>query len=66
MDTSRQLIHPAWLRISHWLDALATLVLIASGWRIFDATTFLGFVMPTGITLGGWLGGALHWHFAAM
>lgn len=61
-----ELIHPAWLRVMHWLNAIAVLVLIASGWRIYNATGFLGFQIPGNLTLGGWLGGALQWHFAAM
>lgn len=59
-------IHPAWLRVMHWLNALAVVVLMMSGWRIYNATAFLGFAIPADITLGGWLGGALQWHFAAM
>jgi thiosulfate reductase cytochrome b subunit len=59
-------IHPAWLRTTHWLNAVAVVVLVMSGWRIYDASPFLGFVVPKGITLGGWLGGAIQWHFAAM
>ena len=50
----------------HWLNALAVVVLMMSGWRIYNATAFLGFAIPKNITLGGWLGGALQWHFAAM
>ena len=50
----------------HWLNALAVFVLMMSGWRIYNATAFLGLVIPKNITLGGWLGGALQWHFAAM
>ncbi|KAI1691757.1 putative protein-methionine-sulfoxide reductase subunit YedZ1 [Ditylenchus destructor] len=38
----------------------------ASGWRIYDAAPFFPFSIPTVVTLGGWLGGALQWHFAAM
>jgi thiosulfate reductase cytochrome b subunit len=60
------IIHPAWLRIAHWLNAAAVVVLVTSGWRIYDATSFLGFTIPAAWTLGGWLGGALAWHFAAM
>jgi thiosulfate reductase cytochrome b subunit len=41
-------------------------LLVTSGWRIYNATRFLDFAIPRGITLGGWLGGALQWHFAAM
>jgi thiosulfate reductase cytochrome b subunit len=66
MDNTRTIIHPAWLRVTHWLNAAAVLVLIASGWKIYNATAFLGFVFPKSATLGGWLGGALLWHFAAM
>ncbi|MEM5344220.1 cytochrome b/b6 domain-containing protein [Paraburkholderia azotifigens] len=60
-------IHPLWLRITHWLNALAALVMMFSGWRIYDASpVFRSIVIPPSITLGGWLGGALQWHFAAM
>jgi thiosulfate reductase cytochrome b subunit len=60
-------IQPAWVRIAHWLNALAAVLMMLSGWRIYDASpVFEGFRIPTGITLGGWLGGALQWHFAAM
>jgi len=63
--TSRP-IHPLWMRISHWLNAFAVLILVASGWRIYNAAPFFDFVIPADVTLGGWLGGALQWHFAAM
>ncbi|RIX77091.1 cytochrome b/b6 domain-containing protein [Acidovorax cavernicola] len=59
-------IHPLWMRATHWLNALAVLVLVASGWRIYNAAPFFFFRFPASITLGGWLGGALQWHFAAM
>lgn len=61
-----QPVHPLWMRVTHWLNALAVLVLVASGWRIYNAAPFFAFTFPNGITLGGWLGGALQWHFAAM
>lgn len=63
---SPTIVQPAWVRIAHWLNAFAALVLVASGWRIYDAAPFLGFTIPARVTLGGWLGGALQWHFAAM
>ncbi|MHB1248570.1 MAG: cytochrome b/b6 domain-containing protein [Polaromonas sp.] len=66
MSTTTQIIHPAWVRVMHWLNALAVVVLMMSGWRIYNATAFLGFAIPKNITLGGWLGGAIQWHFAAM
>lgn len=58
--------HPRWLRLTHWLNALAVLVMVTSGWRIYNASPIYDFSFPKSITLGGWLGGALQWHFAAM
>jgi thiosulfate reductase cytochrome b subunit len=60
-------VHPRWVRVAHWLNALAAVTMMLSGWRIYDASPiFPSFTFPTSITLGGWLGGALQWHFAAM
>ncbi|MDQ2820182.1 MAG: cytochrome b/b6 domain-containing protein [Pseudomonadota bacterium] len=59
-------IHALWLRITHWLNAVAVVLMVASGWRIYNAAPFWPFTIPADITLGGWLGGALQWHFAAM
>ncbi|MGA7181604.1 MAG: cytochrome b/b6 domain-containing protein [Thiobacillaceae bacterium] len=59
-------IHSLWLRATHWLNAVAVVILVTSGWRIYDASPLFGFSFASGITLGGWLGGALQWHFAAM
>jgi len=58
--------HPRWLRLTHWLNALAVLLMVTSGWRIYNASPLYDFSFPVSITLGGWLGGALQWHFAAM
>jgi thiosulfate reductase cytochrome b subunit len=59
-------IHPAWVRVTHWVNAIAILVMIGSGWQIYDASPLFGFTFPRAIALGNWLGGALLWHFAAM
>ena len=59
-------IHPLVVRITHWLNALAVLVMIASGWRIYNASPLFEWRFPPDLTLGGWLAGALQWHFAAM
>jgi len=58
--------HPAWVRVCHWINALAVLVMIGSGWQIYDASPLFGFTFPRSIALGNWLAGALLWHFAAM
>ena len=59
-------IHPVWVRITHWINAIAMLVMIGSGWEIYNASPLFPFRYPSSITLGGWLAGALLWHFAAM
>ena len=63
---SPPMIHPVWVRITHWINAVAVLVMIGSGWEIYNASPLFGFSFPRSITLGGWLAGALLWHFAAM
>lgn len=62
----RATIHPGWVRVCHWVNALAMLVMIGSGWQIYNASPLFGFTFPPAITIGGWLAGALLWHFAAM
>ena len=59
-------IHPLWLRITHWINAVAVVIMIGSGWEIYNASPLFPFEFPKSITLGGWLAGALLWHFAAM
>ena len=61
------LIHPRWVRVTHWINALAMLMMIGSGWQIYDASPLFSFIyFPSGIALGEWLAGGLLWHFAAM
>lgn len=59
-------VQPLWLRVSHWLNVVAVVVMVTSGWRIYNASPLFDFRFANSITLGGWLGGALLWHFAAM
>ena len=59
-------IHPRWVRITHWINALAVMVMIGSGWEIYNASPLFAFAFPPAITLGRWLAGALLLHFAAM
>ena len=66
--------HPYVVRLCHWLNALSLFVLAGSGLRIFLAfPTFSPKIpqkdlvtYPKWLTLGGWLGGALQWHFTFM
>lgn len=60
------IIHPRWVRVTHWVNVLAMFMMIGSGWQIYDASPLFGFTFPHQIALGNWLAGALLWHFAAM
>jgi thiosulfate reductase cytochrome b subunit len=61
-----RVIQPAWVRAMHWTNAVAMILMIMSGWQIYNASPLFDFRFSSSITLGGWLGGALLWHFAAM
>src|ERR1700694_2261521 len=64
--TPAKVIQPAWVRTAHWINAVAMVLMIMSGWQIYNASPLFDFKFSHAITLGGWLGGALLWHFAAM
>src|ERR1700731_2688391 len=59
-------IHPFIVRLTHWVNAVAMTCMIMSGWQIYNASPLFGFRFPAWATLGGWLGGAIAWHLAAM
>jgi thiosulfate reductase cytochrome b subunit len=72
------IVHPLTVRITHWLNALAIVIMIMSGWRIYNSDPIFPFYFPVWLTLGGsydgsvdihnedGLAGALQWHFAGM
>jgi thiosulfate reductase cytochrome b subunit len=61
-----RVIHPLMVRITHWVNAFAILCMVTSGWKIYNASPIFDFMFAKWLTLGGWLAGALAWHFAAM
>ena len=75
---SKIIVHPLTVRITHWLNALAMVIMIMSGWRIYNSDPIFPFTFPIALTLGGsedgsvdihnedGLAGALQWHFAGM
>jgi thiosulfate reductase cytochrome b subunit len=68
-SAAKQVIHPRWVRITHWINVVAVFVMITSGWRIYNASPLFSFTFPPEITIGDGLDGltgALLWHFAAM
>ncbi|HXT80770.1 MAG TPA: cytochrome b/b6 domain-containing protein [Acetobacteraceae bacterium] len=70
--------HPIPTRVTHWLMALSILIMIGSGWRIYNASPLFDFTFPDQLTLGGdvdaalalhndpGVASAIAWHFAAM
>src|SRR5258706_11678022 len=65
-DSAWLRVHPLVVRITHWINVLAVLIMVTSGWQIYNASPLFPFSFPDAVTLGGWLAGALQWHFAAM
>lgn len=65
-SSAAKVIQPAWVRIVHWVNAIAMIMMIMSGWQIYNASPLFDFTFSRTITLGGWLAGGLLWHFAAM
>jgi len=71
-------IHPGLVRATHWINAVAMVIMIGSGWRIWNSDPIFDFSFPTAITVGGdpamsqdvhnelGLASALQWHFAGM
>ena len=49
-------IHPRIVRATHWINAVAMVVMIMSGLAIHNAHPILPTVVPATLTLGGWLG----------
>ena len=53
--------------IMHWINALAMIIMIGSGWKIYNDEVLFGWLhFPDWITIGGEAQGALQWHFFAM
>ncbi|RMV68589.1 hypothetical protein ALP05_04037 [Pseudomonas caricapapayae] len=59
-------IHPWPVRLTHWVNAAGMACMFMSGWAIYNASPLMPFTFPKYLTLGGWLGGSIAWHFAVM
>ena len=72
-------VHPPAVRIMHWINAVAIILMIGSGWHIYNNDPIFGWIgFPRWAVLGGdpeltyklnkdvGFGNALLWHFAAM
>lgn len=70
--------HGMIVRLSHWLMAISILIMIGSGWRIYNNVPIFDFTFPAWMTLGGddsitfvrnndpGMANAIAWHFAGM
>lgn len=67
------------VRLTHWVNVVAVVIMVGSGFRIFNAYPAFarkgelfccypweGQPIPAWLTFGGWLAGARNWHFAMM
>jgi thiosulfate reductase cytochrome b subunit len=60
-------LHPLPVRIMHWINAIAILVMISSGWKIYNDDVIFGWLhFPDSLTLGRWAQNGLQWHFFGM
>ena len=70
-------LQPLPIRLAHWLNVLLLVLMAGSGLQILTAYPslgpqgaqyrwypFQGTPPPPWLRIGGWLGGARHWHFA--
>jgi len=68
--TPKGLKQAFFIKTFHWLNIISLLLMITSGLQIYNANPVFGgrggWLFPSLVTLGGWLGGGRHWHFAAM
>src|ERR1700724_209964 len=77
--TLPQPLHPFGLRIMHWINAIAIIIMIGSGLKIYGDSPIFGWLsFPDAITIGGdpdiafrfhgnaGQSGALQWHFLGM
>lgn len=59
-------VQPRWVRVAHWINALAFVTMLFSGWQVYKADPYWFDLPGWWPTLGGDLPGALQWHFSAM
>ena len=60
-------LHPLPVRVMHWVNAIAIIIMIVSGWKIYnDDVIFSWLRFPDEITLGTWAQNGLQWHFFGM
>ena len=67
ISVGKSRLHPLPVRIMHWVNALAMIVMITSGWGIYDDYVIIsGLHFGPALRLGSWAAESLLWHFAGM
>lgn len=60
-------MHPITIRLMHWINAITMVIMIMSGWKIYNDEVIFGFLhFPEVLTLGPWAQHGLQWHFFGM
>jgi thiosulfate reductase cytochrome b subunit len=67
MKNESKRLHPLAVRLMHWTNALAMIIMIMSGWGIYDDYVIIhGLHFSSTFRLGSWAAPSLLWHFAGM
>jgi thiosulfate reductase cytochrome b subunit len=65
--TTIRRLHPWPIRVMHWINAAVMLIMITSGWGIYDDDVIIrGLHFSQTFRLGDWAAPSLLWHFAGM
>lgn len=60
-------LHPLPIRIMHWINAVTMIIMIGSGWKIYNDEVIFGWLhFPEAVTIGKWAQHGLQWHFFGM
>lgn len=60
-------LHPLPIRVMHWINAVAMIIMIGSGWKIYNDEVIFGWLhFPEYLTIGRWAQHGLQWHFFGM
>ncbi len=60
-------LHPVPIRVMHWINAATMIIMIGSGWKIYNDEVIFGWLhFPEAVTIGKWAQHGLQWHFFGM
>ncbi len=66
-SAKKRQLHPFPLRVMHWVNAVFMIIMIMSGWQIYNDEVLFGWLhFPSWMTMGAGPQGGLLWHFFAM